>query len=327
MKKIIYFVLAGLSILLFSCGGSKSSSVVSKYLKAESASDYETAYTLLSSSDRSVKSLDEFKEQESSEFGLLFTEAVRKSTTFKVNDSSENGDSAIVKVEITQDDYSAAVSEMFGAAFSGASKDDLSKKAENLKSNASKKTTEKVFNLIKENGQWVIFFDWEKEVKITKLTEEAKKLEQDGFLEDLVLKYNEILAIDSSNSEIIAKKNAVVEKINYFSKVAVYDFVAKYYEQYFGGKEAGVVFKLKNNGNKELKKVQLTVYFKDNSGNIIHEDTFTPISEYSWNSNSNSLMPNRIWQMDSGYYLQAENVPSEWKEGSVEVKITDIDFN
>ena len=31
--------------------------------------------------------------------------------------------------------------------------------------------------------------------------------------------------------------------------------------------------------------------------------------------------------MDSGYYLQADNVPSEWKEGSVDVKITDIDFN
>ena len=82
MKKIIYFVLAGLSILLFSCGGSKSSSVVSKYIKAESASDYETAYSLLSSVDRSVKSLAEYKEQENSEFELLFTEDVRKSTTF-----------------------------------------------------------------------------------------------------------------------------------------------------------------------------------------------------------------------------------------------------
>lgn len=327
MKKIIYFVLAGLSILLVSCGGSKSSSVVLKYLKAESASDYETAYSLLSSSDRSVKSLAEYKEQENSEFGLLFTEAVRKSTTFKVNDSSENGDSAIVKVEITQDDYSAAVSEMFGAAFSGASKDDLAKKAENLKGNASKKTTEKTFNLIKENGQWVIFFDWEKEIKIKKLKEEAKKLEQDGILENLVSKYDEILALDSSNNEILAKKNAVVEKINYFSKVAVYDFVAKYYEQYFGGKEVGVVFKVKNNGNKELKRVQLTVYFKDNSGNIIHEDKFTPVSEYSWNSNNKSLKPNRIWQMDSGYYLKADNVPSEWKEGYADVKITDIDFN
>ena len=70
--------------MLFSCGGSKSSSVVSKYLKAESASDYETAYSLLSSGDRSVKSLAEYKEQESSEFELFFTEAVRKSTTFQL---------------------------------------------------------------------------------------------------------------------------------------------------------------------------------------------------------------------------------------------------
>ena len=33
----------------------------------------------------------------------------------------------------------------------------------------TKKTTEKTYNLIKENGQWVIFFDWEKEIKIKKL--------------------------------------------------------------------------------------------------------------------------------------------------------------
>lgn len=31
--------------------------------------------------------------------------------------------------------------------------------------------------------------------------------------------------------------------------------------------------------------------------------------------------------MDSGYYLKADNVPSEWKEGYADVKITDIDFN
>ena len=83
---------------------------------------------------------------------------------------------------------------------------------------------------------------------------------------------------------------------------------------------------LKNNGNKELKRVQLTVYFKDNSGNIIHEDYFTPISEYSWNDNSKSLKPNRIWQMESGHYYKADNVPSEWKEGSAEIKVTDIEF-
>lgn len=327
MKKIISLALVGFSILLISCGVSKSSDTVSKYLKAESVSNYETAYAFLSSSDKNAKSFAEFKEQESSEFGLLFTEAVRKSTTFKISESSENSDFAIVKVEITQDDYSSAISEMLGAAFSGLSKEDLTKKAENLKSNVSKKTTEKTYNLIKENGQWVIFFDWEKEIKIKKLTEEAKKLEQDGSLEELVSKYDEILTLDSSNNEIITKKNAVVEKINYFPNVIVYDFVAKYYEQYFGGKDAGVVFKVKNNGNKELKKVQLTVYFKDNTGNIIHEDKFTPVSEYSWDSNSESLKPNHIWQMDSGYYLKADNVPSEWKEGAVEVKITDIDFN
>ena len=326
MKKIIPIVMVAISTLLCSCGGAKSADTVSKYLKAESSCDYETAYSLLSSSDKQIKSLTSYKEEESSEFGLLFNEAVRKSTTFKILDSNESENSSNVNVEITQDDYSSVVSEMFGAAFSGASSEDLTKKAEKYKGNAPKKTTTKTYNLIKENGQWVLFFNWEKEVKIKKLTEEAEKLEKDGSLEDLVSKYNEILELDSTNETILSKKNVVEEKINYIPNVKVYDFVSRYYEQYFGEKNAGVVFKVKNNGNKELKRVRLTVYFKDDSGNIIHEDYFTPISEYSWNDNSKSLKPNRIWQMESGHYYKADNVTSEWKEGSAKIKVTDIEF-
>ena len=325
MKKLLALLLIVLSALLVSCGASKASDAVLKYLKAESNSDYDTAYSLISENDKNVKTLEEFKKEESSEFGL-FTEAVRKSTTFKIIDSTETGNAAMVKVEITQDDYSSAISELLGAAFSGSNNDDLTKKAENLKNKVSKKTIEKAYNLIKENGQWVIFFDWEKELKIKSLMEEVGSLEEDGDYEKLVSKYDEILSLDPANNGILSKKNSVVEKINYMSNVVVYDFVSKYYERYLGGKDAGVVFKIKNNGNKELKKIQLTVYFKDNSGNIIHEKKFTPISEYSWDNNNKSLKPNHIWQMEKGHYYNAENVPSEWKEGSAEVKITSIDF-
>lgn len=30
--------------------------------------------------------------------------------------------------------------------------------------------------------------------------------------------------------------------------------------------------------------------------------------------------------MESGHYYKADNVPSEWKEGSAEIKVTDIEF-
>ena len=143
----------------------------------------------------------------------------------------------------------------------------------------------------------------------------------------MVLKYDEILALDDSNHEILSKKTAVQEKIDYFSNVVVYDFSSKYYQQYFSGKVPGVVFKIKNNGDRELKKIQLTVYFKDNMDKVIHEDIFTPISEFSWQNNSQLLKPNRIWQLEEGYYLKAENVPSEWKEGSAYIMVTDIEFN
>lgn len=326
MKKIFYFSFVLFLVLFVSCEGSQVSNIVSKYLKAESNSDYETAYSFLSEGDKRVKSLEEYKNEKNSEFGALFTDAVRKSTVFKILNLVENEETAIVSVEISYDDYSSAVSEMFGAALLGESKEDLTKKAESIKSNLRKKTIEKSYFLIKENEKWVIFFDWEKEEKIKKLTKEAENLENDGNLEALVTKYDEILNLEPSNKEILSKKSIVEDKVNYIQNIAVYDFVSKYYEQFFGEKEAGVVFKIKNNGNKELKKVQLTVYFKDNSGNIIFEDNFTPISEYSWNDNGKSLKPNHIWQMERGHYYQADNVPSEWKEGSAEIKVTNIEF-
>jgi len=38
------------------------------------------------------------------------------------------------------------------------------------------------------------------------------------------------------------------------------------------------------------------------------------------------LKPNYIWKLEQGRFMQAKSVPSEWKQGSVAAKITDIEF-
>lgn len=165
-KKIFTFLIfLYLYIVIVSCGVCKPSDTVSKYLKAESKSDYDIAYELLSENDKKIKSLEEYKNEENAEFGLLFTDAVRKSTVFKILDTVENDENATVKVEITHDDYSTAISDIFSAAFSGASQDELSKKSDNIKNNVSRKTIEKSYFLIKQNGQWVIFLIGKKKIK------------------------------------------------------------------------------------------------------------------------------------------------------------------
>ena len=36
--------------------------------------------------------------------------------------------------------------------------------------------------------------------------------------------------------------------------------------------------------------------------------------------------PNYIWQMERGKFYQATSVPSEWQEGNVQAKVTDVEF-
>ena len=84
---------------------------------------------------------------------------------------------------------------------------------------------------------------------------------------------------------------------------------------------------MKNNGNRALSKVKVTVFFRDRNNNVIYEDYWLPVSTSSWSSDSNKpLKPNYIWQMERGKFYPAKSVPDEWQEGNAVARITDIEF-
>ena len=84
MKGFLIIVSVVFALVFSSCGTPKSASTVEKYLKAEKDSDYTAMYSLLSQSDKSVKTLQDFTAEKTEEFGLLFTPSVRKSEVFKI---------------------------------------------------------------------------------------------------------------------------------------------------------------------------------------------------------------------------------------------------
>lgn len=108
----------------------------------------------------------------------------------------------------------------------------------------------------------------------------------------------------------------------------IYDTEAKYIDSMLEGKVPGVLFKLKNKGDRSLDMVEVTVYFKDTTGAIIYEEDFHPvfISEFSF-TDSKPLKPGYIWQMEKDKFYPAKSVPQEWVEGSVNIEITDIRFS
>jgi archaellum component FlaG (FlaF/FlaG flagellin family) len=112
------------------------------------------------------------------------------------------------------------------------------------------------------------------------------------------------------------------------NRLQLYDVEAKYMSSVLNDHIPGVVFKIKNEGNRTLNKVEVTIYFMDSTGAVIAEENFLPIlvSEYSM-SNSKLLKPGYVWQMENDKFYSAKFIPSEWKEGSIEAKITDIQFS
>ncbi len=124
--------------------------------------------------------------------------------------------------------------------------------------------------------------------------------------------------------EEAAVKNAYISK-----HLELYDVQARYMDSLLDGKVPGVLFKIRNKGEKSLDKVEVTVYFKDSTGSVIAEEEYLPVfvSEYSFSGDNKPLKPGYVWQMESGKFYSAKSVPTEWREGYIEARITDIRFS
>jgi len=117
------------------------------------------------------------------------------------------------------------------------------------------------------------------------------------------------------------------ERREYMRRVELYDLKARYYTTYLDERVPGVEFKLRNNGSRTLREVEVTVYFKDARGNTIAEENYHPILTSSFSLEpSKPLKPGYIWQMERGKFYKAERVPTEWQQGNVEAAVTNIEF-
>lgn len=325
-----------------------ASEVLNNYIDASLKSRGEEAYGFVSTEDKAVKSLSEYKE-ETDKTDNPFAAIIANNVSYKVLKVTQSGSTAKADVEITLPDMSAMLKDLMGAAFSSAfgGKD----KAEIEKSIAKKYETGDVptttkneeFHLLKEKDGWKVFLDWkakkaakEKVEKISSLLSDAKQLRESKKLSGAIQKYEEVLDL---NGEMVEAKEAIKEtkqeiketkeKQAYLSKVSLYDLKAKYYETYLEKNVPGVEFKIKNNGDRTLKEVQVTVYFKDAKGTIIAEKQYHPVlvTKYSYTGDNKPLKPNYIWQQERGKFYKADSVPTEWKEGAVSANITNIEFS
>lgn len=110
----------------------------------------------------------------------------------------------------------------------------------------------------------------------------------------------------------------------YSNQIDVLNFEAKYYESFLDGEVPGIRLRLRNNGDRVVQRVRLTVFFKDVNNNVIFEKTVTPFNSESIFEDISPLRPGYIWQMNDDEFLRIENVPDEWQEGNVNVELTGV---
>ena len=352
MKRPNIFFILGCLFFLFIVACDKISApgpkdILNKYLNASLKGRYEEAYNHISSADKSIKTLDEYL-RENDKKDIPFAKALISSVSYKILKVTEDGERASADVEITLPDMEVIFRDIMGAAFASAFgnkkekeiEQALAKKYENA--NIPTTTQKQTFQLVKEQDGWKVFLDWkaekikkEKQARIQKLLDEAKQLKKEKKLNGALDKYQQVLKLDSemveAQKEIEETKKEIEsfkEKQYYIKNVILYGLKAKYYTTIFDERVPGVEFKIKNKGNRTLKEVEVTVYFKDVKGNIIAEETYHPVlvSKYSFGRDNKPLRPNYIWQMERGKFYKADSVPDEWKEGAVSAKITNIEF-
>jgi hypothetical protein len=319
--------------------------VLTDYLLAVYTGQNDVAYSYISSEDKRVKSLKDYLAENKYRANPIAKEFVDDFEVRIVSLNQSDTDAAIT-VSIILPDLDGMLKGLAGNT-EGSSIDPktaigmLKKKYEDLDIPTVYKNES--YQLVKQQGAWKVHLDWQAELlqkareeQIAKLLAQARELRKsDSTLEAAIEKYKEVLELDSNmiiaihgikdtEQEITEYK----QKQEYIKNVSLYDLEAKFYKTYSKTKVPGVKFKIKNNGDRLLREVEVTVYFKNASGTVIAEERYRPVLDMkkSYSGDQVILKENYIWQMEEGNFYKAEGVPTEWQEGAIEAKVTNIKF-
>lgn len=274
--------------------GTGPKDTLEKFLDTSLHGNKEEAYKYLSSKDRRVRTLAQYKGDDAES---PLAKVLASKVSYEIQSIDTHGSTATAIVQITSPDFTALFKDLFGAAFAsafgGGDKAELEKKLAEKYANEEVRTTTRTerFSLVKESDGWKVFLDWETETKVTAALNEARTLRKKKKLHAALAKLDEVLELKSEMVETKKERGEVEREIKefeekqaYIDKVVLYDLEAGYYETFLEKRIPGVRFKLKNAGDRSLKKVKVTVYFKDASGTVIHEEDYHPIlvTEFSF---------------------------------------------
>lgn len=320
-------------------------SIVDRYLELEWSAKRAEAWKLLVPEDQQAQSVDEFVAEDSSSPEIRAM--MRPHVSWQTTVTSSADDVAEIQVEITRPAVEQLLGEIMAAAFAGLGSGEKGMEAaiaervsERLSGpDALPKVTEtETYRARKVEGAWRVDAGIAEKVALQerKRAAEAKvaagdeAFEADKYAEAAAL-YAEAEALSddvdvpASRREHLAEELAAIEALEtYRDQIEIYEVESAYYERY-DGSVPGVWFKVRNNTDRTITRLQVTAFFEDAEGQVISEKTFTLVndSEYAM-GNREPLKPGQIWSMSKNQFYAAERVPSEWEEGSVAIGVSSL---
>ena len=127
--------------------------------------------------------------------------------------------------------------------------------------------------------------------------------------------------VQLSDAPVFAQGTPESEYINQYLEIVNYNVGIK---NGYRGKVPGVSdISIKNNGDRNLSELMVTVYFQDESGKNIAEDSFLIIGGF-WGGDT--LKANYSWKMENDKFFEFKNLASEVDILRNSIKITEIKF-
>lgn len=285
-------------LLTAACGffASTPDKVVRKYLDSLSKEKYEAAYRQVSLRDRAAKNLEAFSSEMSGGANPVLPNPAGRAR-IDLQDVSVDGERARVRVGVTPAGLAA-----------GASPD------------------AHAFRLLREDGSWRLFLGWEAQA----LVAEARRLREEGKLEEALEKYGKAVELDPDSAEADQGRSELDRQIQ--TRHAMQEYLQNNVE-IIGfrvtrgsgrGTAASISGRLLNNGHRTLSEVEIGVYFLSADGKVIGERTYRPIpsSDVTYYGEDRTLRRGAVREF--GYIVEG-TLPRSWS-GKARAVVTRIEF-
>lgn len=192
------------------------------------------------------------------------------------------------------------------------------------------------FNLVLQKDGWKIDENLDQIISIEKDKQDLINKQQEADLKILNEKIekqkleNERLQEEKKRKEkekLEREQQIEKEKIEYMQdKISIFEFEATRIDTYLDKNIPAVRFAIKNNGDKSLDEVKVTVFFYDRDDMPIYEKSFYPVLVNSYSSSDSPLKPNYIKREKEGSYFTIDELGAEWT-GKADIVVSEIEFS